>query len=84
MHAAVAMGTLFQSTHPVRGATPHGVIDVRGLDISIHAPREGCDALSVLIAVASVSFQSTHPVRGATSSVEAISGAVFHFNPRTP
>ena len=36
---------LFQSTHPVRGATVqrcHG--GVQG-GISIHAPREGCDVL---------------------------------------
>ena len=36
--------SLFQSTHPARGATrgPQGFI-LRHLPISIHAPREGCD-----------------------------------------
>ena len=35
----------FQSTHPVRGATHTGSDAVRGFQISIHAPREGCDEL---------------------------------------
>ena len=34
-------------------------------NISIHAPREGCDDESVYVICESV-FQSTHPVRGAT------------------
>ena len=35
---------LFQSTHPARGAT-YVVIPIRlTAGISIHAPREGCDA----------------------------------------
>ena len=37
--------TTFQSTHPVRGATHTGSDAVRGFQISIHAPREGCDEL---------------------------------------
>ena len=34
---------LFQSTHPVRGATCSIVICDAAVVISIHAPREGCD-----------------------------------------
>ena len=33
----------FQSTHPVRGATPYRDGTERAIRISIHAPREGCD-----------------------------------------
>ena len=56
---------VFQSTHPVRGATPEAERPVLADRISIHAPREGCDKpdLSVL---KDMQFQSTHPVRGAT------------------
>ena len=36
--------SIFQSTHPVRGATSVHVITQVFLVISIHAPREGCDA----------------------------------------
>ena len=35
--------------------------------ISIHAPREGCDARKLDLTATYV-FQSTHPVRGATLS----------------
>ena len=35
-------------------------------DISIHAPREGCDVAPGAHTVMALEFQSTHPVRGAT------------------
>ena len=34
---------LFQSTHPVRGATSAAAANYEGYTISIHAPRAGCD-----------------------------------------
>ena len=34
---------LFQSTHPARGATLWCRFEIPSRDISIHAPREGCD-----------------------------------------
>ena len=39
----VYVNTVFQSTHPVRGATAAHVGIVLDGGISIHAPREGCD-----------------------------------------
>ena len=56
---------VFQSTHPVWGAT-----GIYGLNrsipmISIHAPRVGCDQV-INAAVSRARFQSTHPVWGAT------------------
>ena len=36
------------------------------LEISIHAPREGCDAQTATLYNTAWEFQSTHPVRGAT------------------
>ena len=48
-------------------------------EVSIHAPREGCDCLICLIIAPVPLFQFTHPVRGATDllvapfSVEAVS-----------
>ena len=56
----------FQSTHPVRGATCAARPAAGGSDISIHAPREGCDPCEGLVVIALHEFQSTHPVRGAT------------------
>ena len=36
---------VFQSTHPLRGATNRLLIHIRLLSISIHAPLAGCDSL---------------------------------------
>ena len=57
---------LFQSTHPVRGATETAAYRARGLRVSIHAPREGCDQRILPTPRIRGRFQSTHPVRGAT------------------
>ena len=38
----------FLSTLPVRGATNSGYINFTNLNISIHAPREGSDRLSII------------------------------------
>ena len=58
----------FQSTHPVRGATGDSLNTRKNQDISIHAPREGCDRRLADIDKAYDVFQSTHPVRGATAT----------------
>ena len=53
--------------------TPRGVRPGMGrrkrwrTHISIHAPREGCDALTPVSSPPGNSFQSTHPARGATA-----------------
>ena len=59
---------IFQSTRPVRGATP--IFPRCGVDrlISIHAPRAGRDAMFGNMQTESTLFQSTRPVRGATRS----------------
>ena len=65
-HAASRTTALFQSTHPVRGATREGSEAVHFVGISIHAPREGCDPKPSPRTTSTARFQSTHPVRGAT------------------
>ena len=57
----------FQSTHPVRGATASCEAAQPLGEISIHAPRAGCDEISCPAMPTAKRFQSTHPVRGATS-----------------
>ena len=59
--------------------------------ISIHAPREGCDAAVAPGTQEVITFQSTHPARGATrkvvepyspqafQSTHPARGATFHF-----
>ena len=62
-------GTLnyaFQSTHPVWGATRVHDKAGRVRDISIHAPRMGCDGGDFECRLQNTVFQSTHPVWGAT------------------
>ena len=57
---------LFQSTHPVWGATMDTRYRPKSLSISIHAPRVGCDVMREGGVVIAKVFQSTHPVWGAT------------------
>ena len=74
---------IFQSTRPVRGATP--IFPRCGVDrlISIHAPRAGRDAMFGNMQTESTLFQSTRPVRGATPP--ALSNVnPSYFNPRAP
>ena len=56
----------FQSTPPARGATSLRRADRVRQYISIHAPREGGDAVTVLEMSSISVFQSTPPARGAT------------------
>ena len=62
---------VFQSTHPVRGATRATMASIHSLGISIHAPRAGCDSKTYSPTSSGFSFQSTHPVRGATGLYSA-------------
>ena len=74
----------FQSTHPVRGATGLGGLVAGYLEISIHAPRAGCDVCLPSGPGFEKQFQSTHPVRGATFTGRGDAMKLLHFNPRTP
>ena len=56
----------FQSTHPVWGATSPPPFCVGVMNISIHAPRMGCDHIGRRAVYRYLIFQSTHPVWGAT------------------
>ena len=60
------LSIIFQSTHPVRGATDPEAEKPEKQEISIHAPREGCDPVLLCTVNDIHVFQSTHPVRGAT------------------
>ena len=57
---------VFQSTHPLRGATRSREGAARGQQISIHAPLAGCDSQAQHAPADAEKFQSTHPLRGAT------------------
>ena len=69
----------FQFTHPGRGATCVE-IDLPALDeVSIHAPREGCDSPVRRSASISTRFQFTHPGRGATHLSSCVCRYAFLF-----
>ncbi len=74
----------FQSTHPVWGATKDKLEMLTAAQISIHAPRVGCDCGADRGRGQDAAFQSTHPVWGATINEAARSGSGSDFNPRTP
>ena len=99
--------TIFQSTHPVRGATPagrlesmancdfnprtpcgvrprHVIILIHYYNISIHAPRAGCDLFGMMIYSAQLYFNPRTPcgVRPAVYGNDKIRSN--DFNPRTP
>ena len=58
---------VFQFTHPGRGATlEHRILERLTEEVSIHAPREGCDGESLPELTIGEEFQFTHPGRGAT------------------
>ena len=75
---------LFQSTHPVWGATPWKVHRMyKVLHFNPRTPcgvrrSDGCVCSSLL------KFQSTHPVWGATTAWSGPDTAKTYFNPRTP
>ena len=53
-------------------------------EVSIHAPREGCDSSGGAPPNPQVAFQFTHPGRGATFSSASIRRRIVCFNSRTP
>ena len=60
----------FQSTHPGWGATYDSMCRLAGADVSIHAPRVGCDLDIHELTKKEIKFQSTHPGWGATNTVD--------------
>ena len=75
---------LFQSTHPMRGATERSERKAHKMLISIHAPHAGCDQLHKCRSCCWTQCQSTHPMRGATLHVVPRAVRPAYFNPRTP
>ena len=67
------------------GVRPQGrEIPYQGYQVSIHAPREGCDSTRSIRAIFAIEFQFTHPGRGATKVQTLLSMPICSFNSRTP
>ena len=75
--------SVFQSTHPVWGATPKNVDRPRYSTISIHAPRMGCDVQSTALFSGSPHFNPRTPYGVRLARVRVMED-IYHFNPRTP
>ena len=75
---------LFQFTHPGRGATLNHLSASASFEVSIHAPREGCDFKCKLNFLTIDEFQFTHPGRGATYTPACNRDYYRGFNSRTP
>ena len=52
---------MFQFTHPGRGATTDTLTIIYSIDVSIHAPREGCDTTRATNAHPNRRFNSRTP-----------------------
>ena len=74
----------FQSTPPVKAATAPALSRPRRRKVSIHAAREGGDALKVAIFLFGRKFQSTPPVKAATVHLWGSASGTGSFNPRRP
>ena len=51
----------FQSTLPARGATDGEFVEIKGIPISIHAPREGSDLTEIVAVVLTYYFNPRSP-----------------------
>ena len=78
-----SQGRIFQSTHPLRGATEHSQTGVEGDAISIHAPLAGCDYHGCATLSTPFYFNPRTPC-GVRPDRYALLAGQLHFNPRTP
>ena len=74
----------FQSTRPLRGATPGFGLQLLKPYISIHAPLTGRDHPWGDMCCFPFLFQSTRPLRGATAGLPLVHPPGQNFNPRAP
>ena len=76
--------SLFQFTHPGRGATFSKETNLSFALVSIHAPREGCDRPSYAFYVATFGFNSRTPGGVRQSAGKRQYRNYSSFNSRTP
>ena len=74
---------LFQSTHPLRGATQRQHRQKRRYRISIHAPLAGCDQVQKRRQYSSTYFNPRTPC-GVRLLLRLAKSLLLNFNPRTP
>ena len=83
LNFGLCINCLFQSTHPLRGATVQTVC-AKAIDaISIHAPLAGCDNTCMCLRLRGDHFNPRTPC-GVRLSAASYLSKFHHFNPRTP
>ena len=80
----MAWPSVFQSTHPVRGATGNLHRPKRDAGISIHAPREGCDDVRVFVRAGAVVISIHAPREGCDSHSRSIIQSALHISIHAP
>ena len=75
---------IFQSTHPLRGATLHAAVGTDARAISIHAPLAGCDTRARRSAGSRYHFNPRTPCGVRLRAAYPWGCDRAHFNPRTP
>ena len=79
----LSTNSLFQFTHPVRGATCVSGSSLVGEEVSIHAPRAGCD-IKILGYINSHLVSIHAPRAGCDSQTASTRKSLMRFNSRTP
>ena len=77
-------GTRFNSRTPGGVRRSNALTIVYAINVSIHAPREGCDSRDATQRLTRLRFQFTHPGRGATTNGGTSLVSMDGFNSRTP
>ena len=75
---------IFQSTHPLRGATRQRHLHGAQVYISIHAPLAGCDWSRVCNVCSTEDFNPRTPCGVRPRRLRRSGGSFRDFNPRTP
>ena len=82
-HGFRSTPSIFQSTHPVWGATTAAAEQLPVLLISIHAPRVGCDKVMRRLSDIDTNFNPRTPC-GVRLVLQLCQCLIKYFNPRTP
>ena len=81
--SAYSLGSVFQPTRPLRGATCLDAVTIHSKAISTHAPLAGRDQVTVVTKTRTTNFNPRAPC-GARLSFPWLNITIVYFNPRAP
>ena len=82
--ASGGLGGRFQSTHPLRGATPAPGRGARLAAISIHAPLAGCDRDTEQLLIVAVNISIHAPLAGCDDMQQAVTDTKLEISIHAP